>query len=123
MEPGAHGFRPFLVGLTPDAKPRWQALMDSLIHEMNDPDFPPHLRGPWSKLKVYAARLALILHFLRFVNKDADTQHVDGASVRRAALLISYFKSHARKVLAAMDADPKAATAKRMLTSLAATAT
>jgi len=118
MEPGAHGLRPFLVGLTDDAKTTWAALMNSLAAEMNADDFPPHLRGPWAKFRVYAARLALIIHYLRFVNKEAAEQKVDGESVRRAGLLIAYFKSHTRKVLAAMNADPKVAAAKRILKSL-----
>ncbi len=85
---------------------------------MNGDDFPPHLRGPWAKLKVYAARLALIVHFIRYVCKEADTQNVDGESVRRSALLISYFKSHARKVLAALSADPRVVAAKHVLAIL-----
>jgi len=118
MEPGAHGLRPLLVALTPEAKPRFKILMNSLVDEINHPDFPPRLRGPWMKLKVYAARLALIIHFIRFVGMEADTQDVDDESIRRAALLITYFKSHARKVLAAMGADPKTAAAKHVLACL-----
>jgi hypothetical protein len=40
---------------------------------------------------------------------------VDGASVGRAARLVGYFKSHARRVLVAMDADPLVAAARRIL--------
>ena len=63
------GPRPHFVRLEREARGAWQALVDRLTLEMNDPDFPPQLRGPWSKLKVYAARLALIVHLLRWVKR------------------------------------------------------
>ena len=105
--------------LTDDARVRWQELMDALAAEVNGPDFPTHLRGPWEKFSVHAARLAFIIHFMRFINKEADTQDVDGESVRRAALLVNYFKGHARKALAALHADPRTAEAEHVLDCLA----
>jgi hypothetical protein len=119
MEPGDKGPRPLLLKLTADARPRWKALMDAMTREMNGEDFPPHLRGPWAKLKVHASRLALIVHLLRYVCDEPVDRDVDGESVRRAALLVDYFQGHVKKVLATIGADPKVAQARRVLASLA----
>jgi hypothetical protein len=115
MERGQYGPRPFFVRLEREARVTWQRLVDRLTREMNDPDFPPQLRGPWSKLKVYAARLSLIVHFFRWINQEAGGQDVDAESVERAGLLIEYFAGHVRKVLAVMGADPKVAAARHIL--------
>ena len=114
MEPGPHGLRPFLVGLAADARPGWSELMNGLAREMNADGFAPHLRGPWAKFGVYA-RLALIIHFIRFVAKDAPDQHVDTESIRRAGLLVAYFQSHARRVYCRMAADQETEAAHRVL--------
>ncbi len=119
MERGRYGYRPFYVRLAKDARAPWQRLIDRLTGEMNDPDFAPQLRGPWSKLKVYAARLALIIHFLRWIHKEAGDQDVDGESVERAGLLIAYFAGHVRKVRSVIGADPKVAAARQVLGFLA----
>src|SRR5262249_53658811 len=44
-----------------------------------------------------------------------DVADVDGESMRRAARLVAYFKSHARKVYAVMEIDTKMAAARRLL--------
>src|SRR5260370_832324 len=49
--------RPHFVRLELDARRHWQELINSLVHDQNREDFPLSLRGPWSKLKVYAALL------------------------------------------------------------------
>jgi hypothetical protein len=59
---------------------------------------PTNLRGPWAKLVTYCARLALLLHLIRTVCDESVPFDVDEDSVRRAITLISYFKSHTRKV-------------------------
>jgi hypothetical protein len=70
---------------------------------MESPDFDDSLRGPWSKLEGYGARLALILSQLRWAYDptagpappDVDARDVDGA-----ALLVRYFAAHLRRVRA-----------------------
>jgi hypothetical protein len=115
QEPGAHGPRPRFVRLTLEARPEWQAIIDGLTREINREDFPPHLRGPWAKLKVYAARFALTVHLLRWVTREAEEQNVDDESMRRAGLLVNYFGSNARKAYAVMAADREFQDAKRVL--------
>jgi len=63
------------------------------------PFFPPNLEGTWAKLEGYAARLALVIHEIRFALGEAG-EDVDAVSMTGAIKLIDYFKSHARKVYA-----------------------
>jgi hypothetical protein len=62
----------------------------------------------------------LIVHCLRQVCGETTERDVDGEDLERAARLVGYFKSHARKVYAALDADPTVADARRILECLAA---
>src|SRR5262249_14410258 len=78
------------------------------------------LAGPWSKLRGYCARLALIVHYLRWAAGEVSSENVDEESVNRAARLVAYFKSHARKVYAALDADPRTADARKLVRWIAA---
>lgn len=67
---------------------------------------PPHLRGPWSKLVAYGARLALIIHLSRYVSKEVGDENIDEESISSAIALIDFFKSHAKKVYGELRADP-----------------
>jgi hypothetical protein len=108
-------WRPFVVRLTSTGREAWQRFTQAHAEERNSADFPPHLKGPWSKLRGYCARLALIVHFLRWAAGEVQDEDVDCESMERAARLVAYFKAHARKVYAVMDADPRTATARRLL--------
>jgi hypothetical protein len=120
MNPEKKPPRPILLKLSADGKHAWQRFTEEHATEMNAEDFPPHLRGPWVKLRAYGARLALILRCLRWACNQAtrkrdDLNDVDSASVVAATQLVDYFKSHARKVYLAMDADPQTAGARKLL--------
>jgi hypothetical protein len=115
QQPGTHGPKPELLRLTNEARKHWAELINGVVREQNQRDFPAMLRGPWAKLKVYAARLALIVHLLRWVSGETDEKHVEAESVIRAESLIRYFQSHARKVFATIGADPEVEDAKRVL--------
>jgi hypothetical protein len=109
------GWRPFVVKLTADGRQAWQRFTRAHALERNAEDFPPHLAGPWSKLRGYAARLALIVHCLRWAAGEDVGEDVDGESMERAAKLVAYFKAHARKVYAVIDADRRVADARKIL--------
>jgi hypothetical protein len=111
------GWRPYFVRLSPDGRDAWQTFTHSHAAEVNAEGFPECLRGPWSKLRGYCGRLALVLHYLRWAcgEVEGDKSDVDGESVRRAEVLIDYFKAHARRVYSLLDADPRAAPARRLL--------
>jgi hypothetical protein len=106
---------PITVQLTQCGREVWKSFTDAHAAEINAVDFPDHLFGPWSKLKGYLGRLALILHFLRRATNGVRSDDVDGESMTRAWKLIDYFKSHARKVYAALDADPRVAPARKVV--------
>jgi hypothetical protein len=113
------GYRPFVVHLDRSGREAWSEFTNAHAAQCNDEGFPQQqLRGPWSKMKGYCARLALILHYL-WLNDGAleggNQSDVGGESVRRAALLVDYFKSHSRKVYALIDADPVAREARRVV--------
>ena len=95
---------------TADGYRTWHRWIDSHCAEVNQPEFPDHLRGPWSKLRAYAARLALIIQVTRYVCRETEVEHVEHRSMVAAAALVTYFKSHLRRVysrLRATDEDRK----------------
>src|SRR5262249_33097735 len=89
--------RPVILELRTDARQAWIDWWNGHAEEMNDPDLPAALLGPWAKLKSYAARLALVVHLLRLVCEETPyEQHIDLESLQRATRLVAYFKSHLR---------------------------
>jgi hypothetical protein len=109
------GMRPRFVHLTADGKIAWKGFTRALANEMNADTFGECLRGPWSKLRSYGARLALIIHLLRKTADETKGEDVDGESMERAAALVKYFQSHARKVYAAMGSGRDLEDARRVL--------
>lgn len=90
--------KPIILPLTSEAKKWWEEWYDIHIREMTDPDFPRKLRGPWAKMPNQMARISLIIHMIRVVCGEATEDGVDEISITRAAEVVKYFKSHARKV-------------------------
>jgi 5S rRNA maturation endonuclease (ribonuclease M5) len=115
--------RPELLRLSPDGKTAWKEFTRRHADEMNDQDFPSHLRGPWAKLRGYCARIGLILQCLRWACEGGELTDVDGESMSAAARLVDYFKGHARKLYMAMGADPALAGARKLLAWLRKPAT
>ncbi len=101
---------PQSLQFTASAKELFVAEVDSLREEMEVPGFPEHLRGPWSKLEAYLARLSLILALVRIVGEQDvaspfPAEEVTEGDVRAAAELVVYFKSHARRVHARLHGE------------------
>lgn len=90
MRRGADGPCPEFIRLSLDARPGWQELMDGITAETNAEGFPAFLAGPWSKLRVYAARLALVLHLLRWVSGQGEDKPVGAESIGLAGVLTDY---------------------------------
>lgn len=97
---------PIVLNLRPEARSVWAERVNALYDEAEHPDFPNLLRGSWAKMEVYAGRLALIIHLLRYVHDDARDENVDEVSVSSGWALIDYFKSHQKRVLRHLRADP-----------------
>jgi hypothetical protein len=105
---------PHVAYFTPEGEARWVERYNAHSAEMNDPAFPPNLRGPWGKLREYAGRLTLILTLMHHAaDPMADPLIVPSVGPRRvddAWRLITYFKSHAYRVHAAIAAGPSNGT-------------
>jgi hypothetical protein len=89
--------RPREVVLSEEALARFREEVDALREEMEEPDFSNVLRGPWSKLEAYLARLSLVLAMARVVRGPARPERVELEDVERATSLVEYFKAHARR--------------------------
>lgn len=102
------------------ARDEWQAYTWRLAHELNNPDIPdnPELRGVWSKLVGYGARIALIVQLLRWACGEAQCDRVDATSMQASADIVEWLKSHARKVLHAAGCDDRVLRARAILTAI-----
>jgi len=111
---------PLFLRLSQDGMAAWRRHTTALAAEMNDPEFPEHLHGPWAKFKGYAARVALILHCLDEAFAEGLVGEIDGNDVDRAWKVIAFFKEHCKRVMCVMDADARLSKAKRVLRWVAA---
>jgi hypothetical protein len=94
---------PQVLEFSDAGKAAWVAWYNRHLAEINNPNFPRKLRGPWAKFEAYAARLTLILHLLHRVARpgyepDAPAGLVEEEDVARAERLVDYFKDHTRGV-------------------------
>jgi hypothetical protein len=73
-------------------------------HGAEAADMRGDLAAAWSKLEAYAARLALVLHYVRLVSEDlaedADENVVDAETMENALEIIAWFKQETRRVYA-----------------------
>src|SRR5215208_2785996 len=90
---------PGTVPMTEEASQVFKELADELSEEAYGLGFPGRLRGAWSKLEAYLARLSLILALSREAGTDAR-ERVEPKDVLAASLLVDYFKAHSRRVFA-----------------------
>jgi len=97
---------PHVARLEGEALSCWNHYYNLHTGEMNADDFSPDLRGPWGKLGEYAGRFVLVLACLAHASDPtADPTEVPQVSPRvvtDAWALVAYFKSHLRRVHAAM---------------------
>jgi hypothetical protein len=96
--------RPVLVRLSTDAKAAWKMYYNA--HAIEQADLTGDMAAAWSKLEEYAARLALVVHFIRWAADDANLTEldtVDGASMSAGITLAKWFKHEARRVYAMLD--------------------
>src|SRR5262249_15567988 len=101
-EDGEH--RPVVVRLSADAKAAWKTYYNA--HAIEEADQAGDMAAVWSKLEEYAARLALVIHFIRWAAPDpnlANPDIVDAASINAGIKLANWFKHEARRVYAMLD--------------------
>jgi hypothetical protein len=95
---------PVLVRLAPDAKAAWKAYYN--VHADEQVDMTGDLSAAWSKLEEYAARLALVIHFVRWAANDPtlkDPGILDLASMTAGIVFTKWFKHETRRVYAMLD--------------------
>ncbi|HKH75472.1 MAG TPA: DUF3987 domain-containing protein, partial [Rubrobacteraceae bacterium] len=77
--------------------------------ELESPGFPQRLRPAWGKLEAYLARFALILAMTRITELEekgrGPTEEVTLEDMEGAAMLLAYFKNHARRVFTGLYGD------------------
>jgi hypothetical protein len=96
--------QPVLVRMTPDAKAAWKAYYNA--HAIEQADLTGDMAAAWSKLEEYAARLALVVHFIRWAADDqmlTNANILDAASMNAGIALAKWFKHEARRVYAMLD--------------------
>jgi hypothetical protein len=89
--------RPALVKMSTDAKEAWTKYYNS--HADEQADLTGDLSAAWSKLEEYAARLALVIHHIRFAMKQC-VECLDVESMTAGIRLAEWFKHEARRVYA-----------------------
>ncbi len=72
--------------------------------EMYAPGFPIRLKGPWSKLEAYLARIALILAASRALH-EGEPERVETRDILAAVVLLDYFKGMARRVYVGLHGE------------------
>jgi Protein of unknown function (DUF3987) len=117
-ENGGHP-HPVAVELTSAAKAVWSEFYNDHIRESAAANFPSNLKGPWAKLRSYAARFALILHELRFAAGEISSdREVDEETMQRAIALVEYFASHTVRAHAVLTEAPNPANDDDVLLAL-----
>jgi hypothetical protein len=99
--------RPRIVRLTPEAEAAWERFYNA--HSIEQCDLSGDLAAAWAKLEQYAARLALVLHCLRWAAGEVrDELLLDRQSMEAGIRLAEWFKHEARRVYATLDeTDPE----------------
>ncbi|MEX2169674.1 MAG: YfjI family protein [Pirellulales bacterium] len=91
--------RSVVIEMDAAARALWIEFYDS--HNAEAVDLEGDLSAAWSKLEAYAARLALVVHFVRWAANDPALGHearVDAVSLASALELIRWFKNECRRV-------------------------
>jgi hypothetical protein len=94
--------KPHYVGFSAEAKHAWVEFFNRHCAEMESDDLLPVCVGFWSKLRAYAARLALILSRLCIaLDPEADdllTRPISLSDMQGAIALVEYFKTQVLRV-------------------------
>ncbi len=95
---------PKRLHFSPDARTVLVDAIRSHRGEMYAPGFPVRLKGPWSKLEAYLARVALILAASRAAHED-EPERVETRDILAAVVLLDYFKGMARRVYVGLHGE------------------
>lgn len=113
---GKGGERPRLVRFTEDGKRAWVQFYNE--HAREQAEFSGDEAAAWSKLEGYAARLALVIHLVRWAGNDptlGDPTLVDAESVRAGVVLARWFANEARRVYSVLSESDDERDARRLV--------
>jgi len=106
--------QPILVRLTPEAKTAWTKYYNA--HGKEQVDLTGDMAAAWSKLEEYAARLALVVHYIRWAaNEIADELRLDAASMNAGIQFATWFKGEARRVYALLGESEEDRDVRRLV--------
>ena len=106
---------PVVLSLTPHAKEAWKKYYNS--HAQEQINLSGELSAAWSKLEVYAARLALVIHCVQVAAGEptlTDANSVDEVSMEAGIRLAEWFKHEARRVYSRLS-EPEEDQSRREL--------
>lgn len=107
---------PVTINLTPEAKRLFVSYFNA--HNAEQLELDGDLGAAWSKLEEVAARLALVIHFVRVASHEDGLPHpvaVDAESMRCGIALTEWFKHEARRVYAMLEETEDDADQRRFI--------
>jgi len=107
---------PVTLPLAPAGKAAWIKFYNE--HGQEQANLTGDLSAAWSKLEGYAARLALVLHCVRWAAEDPTltaADEVDEVSVEAGVALSRWFGHEARRVYAALSEDDEARARRQLV--------
>ncbi|HRR86054.1 MAG TPA: DUF3987 domain-containing protein [Phycisphaerae bacterium] len=108
--------RPVVVALTPAAKEAWITFYNA--HAEEQVNLSGDLSAVWSKLEGYAARLALVVHCLRWAAEDptlADSDNVDERSIAAGVALSQWFGNEAKRIYTVLGESDQDGDRRRLI--------
>lgn len=106
--------RPLIIKLSPEAKQAWVTYYDA--HALEQADLTGDLAAAWSKLEEYAARLALVIHYLRWAAWQVEDEfRLDLDSMTAGIALANWFKREAERVYAMLGETDDARDYRRLV--------
>src|SRR5262249_15695781 len=108
--------KPRILGLTARAKELFIQFFNA--HARDQMTLGQDLAAPWSKLEGYAARLALLIHCIRFAAADPtleDPGQVDDVSMEAGIKLSDWFGNEAKRVYAMLSETQEEADQRELI--------
>lgn len=96
-------YKPKFIGMGRAAKKRFQEFFDR--HNVDHLNRNDALAAASSKIEEIPARLALLIHCVRFSNGDTAKNQVDAESMAAAIVMADWFMNEAERIYGAMDGD------------------
>jgi G:T-mismatch repair DNA endonuclease (very short patch repair protein) len=89
---------PITLSLTPLGLTAFAEAHERLVNLEYQYPLEKSIEGLYGKLRGYCARIALVLHLIRFYSQETTEKNVDEISVGMAEQLVYYFLAHAHKI-------------------------